>query len=111
MSIDGLRRVMVESPYRGTPSEVRKNTAYAKLAMLDSIRRGEAPFAMHLLYTQILHDEVPEERQAGIYCGLRWLEAAELIAVYADYGVTDGMQKAIDFAKAKGIPVEQRRII
>lgn len=88
------RRVVIESPYAG---DVEANVAYARRCVLDSLRRGEAPFASHLLYTQpgILDDLVAEERTLGIDAGLAWGAAAELVAVYIDRGVSPGMIKGV----------------
>ena len=53
-----IRRVMIESPYRAlTAALSRRNITYAVSAMQDSIRRGEAPFLSHLLYTRALDDD------------------------------------------------------
>ena len=41
-------KVIIESPYTG---DVERNLEYARRCMRDSIKRGEAPFASHLLYT------------------------------------------------------------
>ena len=43
-----MRFVIVESPYAG---DVAANVEYARAAVADCLRRGEAPFASHLLYT------------------------------------------------------------
>lgn len=101
--------VVIESPLRGS---VRRNVAYAKAAMRDSINRGEAPYASHLLYAQagILDDEVAAEREIGISCGLRWGEKAELVAAYVDLGVSDGMRQGIAAAAERGQTVEYRTI-
>lgn len=101
--------VALESPYAG---DVERNTRYARACMADSISRGEAPFAMHLLYTQpgILDDKIPEERVRGIECGLNWAQAADLTAVYADLGVTPGMVLAIEQAKKDMRPVDERSL-
>lgn len=64
-----MRLVVLESPYSGRDlAEVDRNIRYARACMADCIRRGEAPYASHLLFTQpgILRDEVPEERKLGI---------------------------------------------
>ena len=50
----GLTRVVLESPYAG---DVAGNIAYARRALADSLARGEAPIAAHLLHTQVLDDE------------------------------------------------------
>ena len=44
------RLVMLETPYAG--DEQREKLVYARKCMADSVSRGEAPFATHLLYTQ-----------------------------------------------------------
>ena len=42
-------RVILESPYAG---DIERNVKYARMAVRDSLSRGEAPIASHLLYTQ-----------------------------------------------------------
>jgi hypothetical protein len=98
-------RVNIESPYAG---DVAANTAYALGCMRDSLARGEAPFAMHLLYTQVLDDTVPEERAKGIAAGLAWASAAELCAVYTDRGISAGMRQGILAAQCRGIRITYR---
>lgn len=101
--------VIIESPYAG---DVDRNLAYARAAMADSLRRGEAPFASHLLYTQpgILDDTIPDERQRGIDAGLAWGLVADLTAVYVDLGITSGMTLGIERARRDGRPVEERSL-
>ena len=109
MSQSRPRLVILESPYAG---DVERNTAYARRAMSDCLKRGEAPFASHLLYTQpgVLRDDVAEERRLGIHAGLAWGEMADATVVYVDHGVTPGMQLGIDRAHEMGRPVEMRRL-
>ena len=103
-----MKKVIIESPFAG---DVKKNVEYARMCMRDSLLRGEAPFASHLLYTQpgILDDTVPEERKWGIEAGLIWGKGAKLTAVYTDLGITDGMKFGIERAKKEGRPVEYRK--
>lgn len=103
------RRVIVESPYAG---DVERNVAYARAAMRDCLCRGEAPLASHLLYTQdgVLCDDVPAERQLGIEAGLAWGQVADATVVYADFGISHGMHKGIERARAEGRAVEFRSI-
>lgn len=107
------RRVIVESPY-GSPSRliVRRNVLYARAAVRDSLLRGEAPIASHLLYTQdgILDDADPAERAMGITAGLAWRHVASATVVYQDLGITKGMQMGIEAAMSAGIPIEVRVI-
>lgn len=104
-----MRRTIIESPYRGA---VETNVAYARACVRDSLMRGEAPIASHLLLTQagILDDNIPAERELGIAAGLAWQTAADVIAVYVDHGISDGMSLAVDRAKFYNIPVEYRSL-
>ena len=104
-----MRRVIIESPYAG---EIEANVEYARAAMRDSLNRGEAPIASHLLYTQpgVLRDEIEEERQWGINAGLAWRDAADLIAFYTDRGWSRGMQFARSVYDDEGTPYEIRHI-
>lgn len=103
-----MRRVIIESPYRGVPRAVE----YALAAMADCLRRGEAPFASHVLYTQpgVLDDEIHEERALGIRAGLHWGLAADLTVVYTDLGVTPGMRQGIASAERWRRPVQLRTL-
>lgn len=104
-----MRLVIIESPYAG---DVDANTEYARACIRDSLSRGEAPIASHLLYTQpgILRDEVAEERQWGIDAGLAWRRVAEASVVYTDRGISKGMEYGIKAAESAGVPIEYRAI-
>lgn len=104
-----MHRVIIESPYRGL---VAANLAYARLCMLESFSRGEAPIAFHLLYTQpgILDDNDPMQREWGIGVSHLWIERADAMAVYTDLGISEGMQWGIDVAEAAKIPVFYRKL-
>ena len=101
---------IIESPYGGTPEEVRRNTIYARRCMRWALKQGYAPFLSHLLYTQVLDDDVPEERQQGIEAGLAWGKQAHVTIVCEDYGVTKGMRQGINRAKLEGRRVIKERI-
>lgn len=102
-----MRLVILESPFAG---DVEANITYARACVHDSLSRGEAPIASHLLYTQpgVLDDNDPVERQWGIDAGLAWKKVAEASVVYTDFGISRGMQFGIDAARVAGIPVEFR---
>jgi hypothetical protein len=106
-----MRRVIIESPFAGADAVQRQaNRDYAEAAMLDSLGRGEAPMLSHLLYTQVLNDDVPEQRQFGIDAGLAWGEVAHATVVYTDLGVSHGMAQGIGHAVGMGRPVEYRSL-
>ena len=104
-----MKRVVIESPYAG---DVAGNVAYAKRCVLDSLRRGEAPYASHLFFTQegLLDDDDPDERAAGIEAGLAWGASADEVAFYVDRGISRGMRQGFDAAKARGAAVRIRAI-
>lgn len=102
-----MKRVVIESPYAG---DIEVNLAYARAALLDSLNRGEAPIASHLLYTQVLDDADTEQRRQGIEAGFTWNKYADLVAVYVDHGITQGMERGITHARAYGALIEHRYI-
>jgi hypothetical protein len=104
-----MRLVSIESPYAG---DIPANEAYARACLADSLRRGEAPIASHLLYTQpgVLDDTVPAERMQGIHAGFAWNQHAEATIVYTDLGISKGMDYGIQAAHAAGRTVEYRAL-
>lgn len=100
-----MKRVIIESPLSG---DFARNVRYARLCGLDSLRRGEAPYASHLIYTQMLDDRVPEERRMGMEAGFCWAAAADLRAFYVDLGFSDGMDEAQKLAQTMGQRTEKR---
>lgn len=108
-----MRRVILESPFSAPTAEgVQANIDYACLCLRDSVLRGDAPIASHLLFTQpgVLDDTIPEERALGIEAGLAWGIEAEATVVYADRGISSGMAYGIKRAEKEGRPVEYRYI-
>lgn len=99
-----MKRVIIESPYAG---DVLKHVAYAQEALWDSLARGEAPLASHLLYTQVLDDKDPKERELGIEAGLAWMSQAEAVVAYIDHGWSPGMRAAV---KRSTLPIIERRL-
>ena len=122
--LDGSRRVdwndmivfplvVIESPYGAASQEqINFNVEYARKCVSDALKRGEAPFASHLIYTQagILDDNNPYERELGISAGLAWGRKADLVAVYVDLGISSGMKQGIEAHENAGIPIEFRSV-
>lgn len=115
--------VVIESPYAGRaplwvprwlrwPIEwwlTRRNVSYALDCLRDSMRRDEAPYASHVMYTRALNDRAMRERAIGLYCGFAWGSRAVLRAVYCDLGVSEGMRIGIT-QRPRAQPVEYRYI-
>lgn len=104
-----MKLVVIESPYAG---DIDINVGYARQCMKHCLDRGEAPIASHLLYTQegILRDAREDERMTGIQAGFHWGAKADLIAVYTDLGISEGMRKGIDVYRYLKIPIEFRSL-
>src|SRR5262245_38218972 len=107
-----MRRVIVESPYKGNLIQRWLTRHYARACLPDGLTRGGAPVATHLLYTQpgVLRDGVALEREHGIRAGLSWGEWAQASIIYTDRGITEGMLIGIAHAKDIGRPVEYRSL-
>ncbi len=93
------RRVIVESPYAG---DVARNVAYARLACWWLLKQGMAPFASHLLYTQMLDDRDGVERELGMGAGMSWRHGAEQTFAFTDFGISGGMKAGIAHAHKHG---------
>lgn len=100
-----MKLVVIESPYKG---DVEGNAAYARQCMTDCLARNEAPLVSHLLYTQVLDDNDPEDRRKGIDAGHAWIPYADLVVAYMDRGLSGGMKFGLAVAKLTGVQVEYR---
>lgn len=108
-----MKLVILESPYAGkSPNDIYENLRYGRACVRDSLLRGEAPIASHLLYTQtgILDDAKPDDRALGIAAGLAWRKVAQASVVYIDRGLSPGMEQGIQAASAAGLPVILRKL-
>lgn len=104
-----MKLVMIETPLMANAMmTMEQHLEYAKECMKHSLSKGEAPFAMHLLYTQVLNDTKLEDRMLGLNCGHAWAAKADLVAFYLDYGFSSGMHRAHTQAQKLGIAVEYR---
>ncbi len=108
-----MRLGVLESPF-AHEGQIPRNVAYAKFCVLDCLKRGEAPIASHLLYAhpEVLDDKEPLQRALGMIAGRAWYRVANAIVLYTDFGISDGMQKAIDLAHNMhpGIALEMRTL-
>jgi len=104
---DRMVTVVIESPYAG---DVERNVAYARACVRDSLSRGEAPFASHLIYTQpgVYDDNVPAQRARGIEAGLAYHRVCDRVVFYMDLGWSRGMLAAHEAAFAAGRVLEYR---
>lgn len=85
-------------------AESALHARYLAACLSDCLRRDEAPFASHGLYTLpgVLDDTKPEERQRGIAAGFAWRKVAAVSAFYLDLGWGTGMRLGEKDALAQG---------
>lgn len=122
-----MNLVIIESPLgskpdgtRCTPEELNENVIYARACLRDSLLRGEAPFASHVIYPLVLDDATPAQRRTGMDAGLAWGAAAAratigqkqgaIAAVYLDRGITIDMREGIAQHRKLGLHIEYRRL-
>ncbi len=96
-----MRRVVLESPYKG---DVAENHAYAGLATLALAGKGLAAYASHLHLTSFLDDRVPFQRDLGIELGLVLAEAMDGAVFALDRGWSGGMDGAWNRHRSNDLP-------
>ena len=95
------RWVYIASPLSG---DVKRNLQFARQACRYAISEEMTPFCPHLLYTQMLDDSDPEERQLGIDLGNRMLRLCDELWLCGDW-ISPGMAGEKEMAERLGIPV------
>lgn len=105
--INTMTRAYICSPYRGN---IEANLRYLDQAIKYSLDLGEAPYAPHLYLPKYFDDNVAAKRYQALRIGEKFLSVCNIIAVYTDYGISDGMQGEIDYAKSIRIPIIIRKI-
>lgn len=88
------KKVYVASKYAG---DVDANIAAAIGYCRKVIRDGYMPIASHLLYPQMLDDNIPAERELGLLFGLALLRMCDEVWVFGK--VTPGVASEIKEAK------------
>jgi len=107
-------RVILESPLAALTREgIEANKRYARKCMMDCLKRGESPFASHLLFEapgEILDEQVGLQRKMGMAAGFAWGDVSQKTVVYTDLGISPGMVEGIARATAAKRPIEYRSI-
>ncbi len=91
------RRVVLELPHGVDPW-------YERAAFLDAVARGEAPITSCALHAEDGVVDAADGRRIRAV----WARYADATVVYADLGVTPGMQAAVDDARLDGRDVDVR---
>ena len=87
--IKNRNKVYVVSRYAG---DIAKNVETAIRCCRFVIEQGKMPLASHLIYPQMLRDEIPEEREMGTLFGLALLRLCDEVWIFKDHnGLSPGM--------------------
>lgn len=93
--------VYICSPYSGDVLDnIMKAQKYSRFAA----KRGVIPIAPHLLFTQFLDDEQPNERSLGLFFGKVVMDFCKQLWVFGEE-ISPGMMQEITRAKYKGYRV------
>ena len=95
--------VYIASPLSG---DVETNLHFARQACLNAMSQGATPFAPHLLYTQMLDDNDPAQRELGMKMGNQMLALCDELWLCGDI-VSPGMAKERELADKLDIPVRR----
>lgn len=101
-----MKTICLESPLAASGSiTMEEHQQYAAVCMYILLDQGYAPYVSHLLYTHVLDDTKPAEREIGLQAGLAFGDQCEERWFFTDYGFSPGMRLAYDRAQAAGQPV------
>lgn len=95
------KTIYVASPYSG---DVANNVRFAQDACKAVLEAGAYPYAPHLYLTNILRDDIPEEREEGLKAGLAFLALCDELWVFGSR-ISAGMAGEIEAAKQMKKPI------
>lgn len=95
-------KVYVVSRYAG---DIENNVLSAIRYCKFIITKGKMPIAAHLLYPQIVDDNVPAEREIGTMFGIALLEMCDEVWCFGNE-LSSGMEREIKEAKRLGKPIK-----
>lgn len=93
--------VYICSPYSGN---VNHNTEMARKYCRFAVDKHYLPIAPHLLFTQFMNDEIPEERETAIFMNFVLMSKCVEMWVFGDV-ISKGMQSEINRAKRKNMKI------
>jgi len=99
-----MKLIFASSPLRG---DIVRNVNNARLFAKFVCDAGHSPVMPHLMFTQFLDDYIDNDRTMGIECGMKYLEKADEVWVFAeDEGkCSAGMKAEVDYARKLGKPL------
>lgn len=93
--------VYICSPYSGN---VNHNIEMARKYCRFAVDKHYLPIAPHLLFTQFMNDEIPEERETAIFMNFVLMSKCAEMWVFGNV-ISAGMQYEINRAKRKNMKI------
>lgn len=93
--------VYICSPYSGN---VNHNIEMARKYSRFAVDKHYLPIAPHLLFTQFMNDEIPEERETAIFMNFVLMSKCAELWVFGNV-ISAGMQSEINRAKRKNMKI------
>jgi hypothetical protein len=87
-------------------SEVSRHIALARQYSRFVLTKQGVPVTPHLMYPQFLRDHIPLERELGFRSALKLMEKCDELWAFVPDGISAGMRRELEQAKAKGLPVK-----
>jgi len=97
-----MKTVYIASPYAG---DIEHNTDMARKYCRHAAGQGVIPLAPHLLFTQFLNDNIPEEREQGCRMGMELLSTCDELWVCGPR-ISNGMMAELAEARRLGIQIQ-----
>ena len=97
------KRFVYVCSWYGTRGDRVTNLERAREYCRSIIDEGAVPICPHLFYGQVLKDEEPAQREAGLKMGLELLKKCNELRVFTT--LSDGMKAEVSAADQWGIPV------
>ncbi len=89
--------VYICSPYAG---DIEANVKNAQLYCRMAVNNGYIPIAPHLIFPQFMNDEIPRERELGMFFGNVLMSKCAEVWVFGSF-ISSGMEDEIKRAKRK----------
>ena len=94
-TMESNKMCYVCSPYRW---DIERNVNYAKNLVKDLIIDWYNPLASHLYHTNIISDDIPEERKIWMDLWLDWIYYCRYIKIWDEFWISEWMKAEIKLA-------------
>lgn len=98
-------KIFICSPFGGDKNNLEKARQFCRYTW----QLGKIPIAPHLYFPQFLNEDDEVEREIGIELGKDALLQCTELWIFGDR-VSAGMQKEIDFATVRNIPIKRIKV-